>query len=60
MKDKAFIDTNIFVYAFLYTENSVCHAKHLKAVDFLKIFHSGMGAICAVLQALIFLVCRAS
>jgi predicted nucleic acid-binding protein len=45
MKDKAFIDTNIFVYAFLDTENSTCHAKHLKAVDFLKIFHSGTEVI---------------
>jgi predicted nucleic acid-binding protein len=38
MKDKVFIDTNIFVYAFLDTDNSVQHAKHLKAVDFLKQF----------------------
>ena len=45
MIDKAFIDTNIFVYAFLDTENSACHAKHLQAVDFLKIFHSGAEVI---------------
>jgi predicted nucleic acid-binding protein len=38
MKDKVFIDTNIFVYAFLDTDDSVQHAKHLKAVDFLKQF----------------------
>ncbi|MFI3120268.1 MAG: PIN domain-containing protein [Methylococcaceae bacterium] len=45
MKDKAFIDTNIFVYAFLDSENSAGHAKHLKAVDFLKPFHSGTEVI---------------
>jgi len=38
MKDKVFIDTNIFVYAFLDSENSAGHTKHLKAVDFLKPF----------------------
>lgn len=38
MKDKVFIDTNIFVYAFLDTNDSNQHAKHLKAVDFLKKF----------------------
>ena len=40
MKDKVFIDTNIFVYAFLdsdlSSQNGECHTKHLKAVDFLK------------------------
>ena len=45
MKDKVFIDTNIFVYALLDSEKSICHAKHLKAVDFLKIFHSGVEVI---------------
>jgi predicted nucleic acid-binding protein len=38
MKDKVFIDTNIFAYAFLDTDDSIQHAKHLKAVDFLKRF----------------------
>lgn len=38
MKDKIFIDTNIFVYAFLDTDDSIHHTKHLKAVDFLKQF----------------------
>jgi predicted nucleic acid-binding protein len=38
MKDKIFIDTNIFVYAFLDTDDSRQHAKHLKAVEFLKQF----------------------
>ena len=38
MKDKVFIDTNIFVYAFLDTDDNIQHAKHLKAVDFLKRF----------------------
>lgn len=38
MKDKVFIDTNIFVYAFLDTDDSIHHTKHLKAVDFLKQF----------------------
>jgi predicted nucleic acid-binding protein len=38
MKDKVFIDTNIFVYAFLDTDESSQHAKHLKAVEFLKQF----------------------
>jgi len=41
MKDKVFIDTNIFVYAFLDSENSAYHAKHLKAVDFFEKFDSG-------------------
>lgn len=38
MKDKVFIDTNIFVYSFLDTDDSDHHCKHLKAVDFLKQF----------------------
>jgi predicted nucleic acid-binding protein len=38
MKDKVFIDTNIFVYAFLDSDNPEQHAKHRKAVDFLKRF----------------------
>jgi predicted nucleic acid-binding protein len=49
MKDKVFIDTNIFVYAFLDSElnpeNGESHAKHLKAVDFLKKFHSNSEVI---------------
>ena len=45
MKDKVFIDTNIFVYAFLDSENSACHAKHLKAIDFLEKFDSGTEVI---------------
>ncbi len=45
MKDKVFIDTNIFVYAFLDSEKNADHAKHLKAVDFLKVFHSDTEVI---------------
>jgi len=40
MKDKVFIDTNIFVYAYLDTEDSKQYLKHTKAVDFLKQFKS--------------------
>lgn len=45
MKDKVFIDTNIFVYAFLDSEKNQEHAKHLKAVDFLQQFHSSSEVI---------------
>lgn len=47
MKDKVFIDidTNIFVYAFLDTDDSSQHAKHLKAVEFLKQFDANSQVI---------------
>jgi predicted nucleic acid-binding protein len=45
MKDKIFIDTNIFVYAFLDTDDSSQHAKHLKAVEFLKQFDANSQVI---------------
>jgi len=45
MRDKAFIDTNIFVYAFLDSESPYGHAKHLKATELLKTFHSSSEAI---------------
>ena len=45
MKDKVFIDTNIFVYAFLDTDDSSQHAKHLKAVEFLKQFDADSQVI---------------
>lgn len=45
MKDKIFIDTNIFVYAFLDTDDSIQHTKHLKAVDFLKQFSTANQVI---------------
>ena len=45
MKDKVFIDTNIFVYAFLDTNESSQHAKHLTAVEFLKQFDTDSQVI---------------
>jgi predicted nucleic acid-binding protein len=51
MKDKIFIDTNIFVYAFLDTDDSSQHAKHLKAVEFLKQFDADSQVIIST-QAL--------
>lgn len=35
-----FIDTNVFVYAFLDSEAPACHVKHLKAAGFLRTFHT--------------------
>jgi predicted nucleic acid-binding protein len=45
MSDKVFIDTNIFVYAFLDSENGESRTKHLKAIDFLTTFHSSSNVI---------------
>lgn len=45
MSDKAFIDTNIFVYAFLDSEGLDNHCKHLKAVTLLQTFHSSDLAV---------------
>jgi predicted nucleic acid-binding protein len=45
MKDKVFIDTNIFVYAFLDTDDTSQHAKHLKAVEFLEQFDADSQVI---------------
>ncbi|WP_292430982.1 hypothetical protein [Methylobacter sp.] len=36
MTDKVFIDTNIWVYACLDTDNTQSHNKHLKAVEYLQ------------------------
>ncbi|MGZ5031261.1 MAG: PIN domain-containing protein [Methylobacter sp.] len=36
MTDKVFVDTNIWVYAYLDTDNTQSHNKHLKAVECLQ------------------------
>jgi predicted nucleic acid-binding protein len=36
MTDKVFVDTNIWVYAYLDTDNTQSHIKHLKAVECLQ------------------------
>lgn len=36
MSDKVFVDTNIWVYAYLDTDNTQSHNKHLKAVECLQ------------------------
>lgn len=45
MSGKTFIDTNIFAYAFLDTEDAENHRKHLTAVSFLQTFHSSDQAV---------------
>lgn len=45
MKDKAFIDTNIFVYAFLDCDKNTDHDKHLKAIELLESFQADDEAI---------------
>ena len=48
MKDKVFIDTNIFVYAFLDSEQITNHAKHQNAVRFLSQFDSNTEVIISI------------